>query len=277
MNPIPKYFIARHDLHSFLAWPRVVWRTGEAEFPRGLKKMKVGDYWIAFAYINDEVRREKTQQVVGFYRCAGIPERRSAIPSPARKLVGNSKYAWVLKGKSVGKPLSFPVTVPSVTEMLGKETFKQQTLTPITKEQFEKIQGIVMRRKMDAGKIPLLRRDPRNEQEVVAILVTAHKSLGIEQIERLRCGFPDMLVKLKGRRQPIHLEVETYSKSFLLHKHQLQMRGGRLITKVDAERLPVAVACWYHDAKNGCLSKHVRKVFEIRELLQKKQPMQWRE
>ena len=73
MKRLRKYFVARHDLASFVAWPGVIWRTGETEFPRSLKKIQVGDRWIAFAYIKDEDNRDKTQQVVGFYECIRVP------------------------------------------------------------------------------------------------------------------------------------------------------------------------------------------------------------
>ena len=75
-----KYFIAKHDLASFVAWPGRICRTGETEFPLGLEKIQVGDRWVAFAYINDGHQRDKVQQVVGFYECVKIPDRRILQP-----------------------------------------------------------------------------------------------------------------------------------------------------------------------------------------------------
>jgi hypothetical protein len=244
------------------------------EFPRGLKKVHVGDYWIAFAYINDENQREQTRQVVGFYRCTKIPEKRQRIPPHARRLSGNSKFAWALFGTPLGEQPAFPITVPSVNEMLKTTKFGQQTLTPITKSEFQKIQQIVRERKIDPQKIPLLGRDPQNEQEVVAILTAAYERFGIMKFERIQCRFPDLLVKLKGKREPVHIEVETYSKNFLSHRHQGQVRNRILKSNEPSERLPVAIACWYHNA-DGEVSKYVHRVFELRDLLQKKKPMRW--
>ncbi len=269
----PKYFVARHDLHSFTAWPGALWWTHGKEFPRPLKKMQVGDKWIAFAY-TDEVRQEPVHQVVGFYECIKIPSQRIPIPPRARELV-RSRYAWAILGQSLRKPLASPVTVPSINTMLGRKTFGNQTLMPISAADFRKIQHVVQNRAMDPAKIPLLERDPKNEQEVIGILVSAHKRLGIQKIERMRSRFPDLLVTLVGKCDPVHLEVETLSSSFIRHGHDEQVCRRRLISEDATERLPVAVACWYHDDKTREVAKHVHKVFEIRELLQKGQKMRW--
>ncbi len=272
-----KYFIAKHDLASFLAWPGVIWRTGETEFPRGLKKIQVGDRWIAFAYIKDEDKRDKTQQVVGFYECVSVPHERDKIPPKPRSLSGNNKFAWAIRGAVLGRSLPFPVTVPSINKLLKrkKKVFSQQTLTPIYKEEFDRLRQEISKLQLAPERIPLLNRDPRCEQEVVGMLIAARKKLGIEKIDRVRTRFPDLRVKLAGKRELVHLEVETYSSSFLLHGHQHQVRGRMLKTEDKSEKLPVAVVCWNHDDESGEVARCVHKVYELQGLFQRREKIRW--
>lgn len=270
-----KYFVAKHDLASFVAWPGVIWRTGEAEFPRGLKKIQVGDRWAEFAYIDNENIREKTQQVVGFYECVSIPSKRTAIPSKAQSLTDNKKIAWAIKGRSLGWQPPFPITVPSINKILGRTVFSRETLTPVKKEDFDLIRLMVKKSKLDPKRIPLLHRDPRNEQEVVGMLLAAHKQLGIERIDRIQTRFPDLRVKLQGKRDLVHLEVETYSSSFTLHRHQQQVRGRVLKTDDESEKLPVAVVCWCDDDKSGSVAGCVHRVYELQSMLQRKGKIRW--
>jgi hypothetical protein len=272
-----KYFVAKHDLKSFLAWPGVIWRTGETEYPRGFKKMQVGDRWVEFAYINNENQREKVQQVIGFYECVTLPTRRIEIPSNPRSLSRNCKWAWAIKGRAVGWQPNFPVTVPPISQLLGKKKYGPETLTPVTKDDFELIRRRVKELKLDPKRIPLLNRDPRNEQEVVGIFLAAHKDLGIDKIERIRTRFPDLRVKILRKTELVHLEVETYSSSFFSHGHQHQVRGGILRADDNSEKLPVAVVCWYDDDrdKGGKLAACVHKVYELPDLLQRRAKIHW--
>jgi hypothetical protein len=270
-----KYFIAKHDLASFQAWPGVIWRIGEVDFPRGLKGMQVGDRWVEFAYINDERSRDKTSQIVGFYECVLLPSKRIEIPRKPRSLYGNNKLAWAIKGRAIGWQPSFPVTVPPIDELLGRKTFGRATLTPIVKDEFERIRRKVKELELDPERIPMLNRDPRNEQEVIGILLAARSELGIERIDRIRTGFPDLRVKLLGKRELVHLEVETYSYNFVSHGHSGQVRGGMFKTKDENEKLPVAVVCWYDNDKRGEVAARVHKVYELRSLLQRKQHIRW--
>jgi hypothetical protein len=271
-----KYFIAKHDLASFLAWPGVIWRTGEAEFPRGLKKIQVGDRWIEFAYIKDEDERDKTQQIVGFYPCVSVPDERVKIPPKPRSLVGNQKLAWAIRGEPIRPLLRRPVTVPSINKLLGRRAFGRQVLTPISKEEFDRLQQEIKELQLAPERIPLLNRDPRCEQEVVGILIAAHKQFGIEKIDRVQSKFPDLRVKLAGRKGLVHLEVETYSSSFILHGHQHWVRRGILKTEDQSEKLPVGVVCWSHDDESDKVAACVhRKVYELKELLQGKKRIRW--
>jgi hypothetical protein len=270
-----KYFVAKHDIASFLAWPGVLWRTGEPEFPRGLKKMHVGDQWVEFAYINDENARDRTQQIVGFYECTSLPKKRVKIPARPRSLFPASKWAWAIKGRAIGWQPDFPVTVPSINQILGKVKFGRQTLTPVSKDEFRSIRRMVQDLKLDPKRIPLLNRDPRNEQEVVAILLAAHEQLGIEKVDRIRSRFPDLRVKIAGKRGLVHLEVETYSSSFILHRHHKQVRGASLKADDESEKLSVAVVCWHDDDKKKEVAAYVHKVFGLRGLLQARGKIEW--
>ena len=270
-----KYFVAKHDIASFSAWPGVLWKTGETEFPRGLKKMRVGDQWVEFAYINDENERDRTQQIIGFYKCISLPKKRVRIPAKPRSLVSPYKWAWAIRGQAIGWQPDFPVTVPSINQILGKVKYGPQTLTPVTRDEFKLIRRTVRALKLDPRRIPLLNRDPRNEQEVVAILLAAHEQLGIEKIDRIRTRFPDLRVKLVGKRKLVHIEVETYSSSFILHHHHEQVRGRSLKADDDSEKLPVAVVCWHDDDKKGEVAACVHKVYGLRDLLQRKEQIVW--
>lgn len=273
-----KFFVAKHDLQSFLAWPGVIWRTGEIEFPRALRKMQPGDRWIEFAYVNDESRRERVQQVLGFYQCISLPTKRVLVPPKPRALCPRSKWAWAIQGRAVrGWQPSYPVTVPSLNRLLGRTCFGPETLTPIKEDEFELIRRRVREFALDPSHIPLLNRDPRNEQEVVGILLSTHRQLGIEKIDRIQCRFPDLRVKLAGKKELVHLEVETYSSSYFQHRHHLQVRNCVLKTDDRTERLPVAVLCWNDDekAKGGELAQRVHKVYELRELLQRRAKIRW--
>jgi hypothetical protein len=270
-----KYYIARHDLASFLAWPGVLWNDGETEFPHGFTKMQPGDRWIEFAYIKNEQNRDRAKQVVGFYECVSLPTKRIEVPAKVRSRVVSKKYAWAIPGRAIEWQPNFPVTVPSINTLLGKVKWGSQTLTPVTKEDFELIRRKVKELKLDPKRIPLLNRDPRNEQEVVGILLAAYKALGIEKIDRIRTGFPDLRVKLVGKQELVHLEVETYSSSFMAHHHHNHVSGRMYKTKDKAEKLPVAVVCWFDDDKKGKVAACVHKIYELRSLLQRKEKIHW--
>jgi hypothetical protein len=136
--------------------------------------------------------------------------------------------------------------------------------------------------------IPLLMREPRFEQELLAIVVCGHKALGIEKISRVRKAFPDLQVKLKGKREEIHVELEMYSKGFISHghKHHVDKQGRYPRTKEPKEpkepKRPVAVLCWIDNEKGRTLRKtaekakdYVHKVYELQKLLRDGKQIRW--
>jgi len=115
-----------------------------------------------------------------------------------------------------------------------------------------------------------LGREPLCEQEVIAVAVAGHPKLGIDKILRIRTRFPDMLVKLRGKAEPVHLEVEVYSSSFDAHGHANQVWGG----KFREDRRSVAVLCWVDDADDR-LRRRVHDVYELQTLIRDNSKIKW--
>ena len=71
-----------------------------------------------------------------------------------------------------------------------------------------------------------------------------------------------MLVKLAGRPDRVHLELELYSQSFRLHGHDPN-------DKKCTDGLPVAVLCWIDDDRSA--QNHVHRVDELQSLCAKQE------
>ena len=131
-----KHFIVKHDLESFELLPNFIWNTEKS--PKSYEQVKIGDRWIAFAYINNERQNQSISLITGFYECTNEVLYRD-IPLPADKLDGEQK-AWMIEGKEYGEQPMQPVGVRPIKELLGRPTFAQQSLIPIKPEEFEYIQ-----------------------------------------------------------------------------------------------------------------------------------------
>jgi len=195
-------------------------------------------------------------------------------------IMDRGSKAWMVEGRKVGWQPPTPVGVPSIEELLDRRVFKQTTLVPIQKRDFAHVRAYVRSHRLNPAKIPLLKREPRYEQEVLAVVAGGYQHLGIEKILRIRTAFPDMLVKLKGKRDPVHLELEVYASSFLAHGHVKQLdRKGQFSEKLDGVfgRRPVALVCWIRDAAVKKLRREgrIERVFELRSLLQTGATIKW--
>jgi len=61
----------------------------------------------------------------------------------------------------------------------------------------------------------------------VAIIASGHGQFGIEKILRAYERVSQtVLVKITGKAEPLHLELELYSSSFDSHGHSDQVRAG---------------------------------------------------
>jgi hypothetical protein len=272
-----KYYFVKHGLDAFQTMPNFIWRTGERDEPAAFTRVKKGDRWIAFAYTTSDRREKPLSQISGFYECVRTA-RYGRLPDRAARLPGRFKSAWLIEGKAWGKQPAQPVGVPPIDELLqNKKHFKGQTLVPITdgEKAYERIRAQTLARELNTSDIPFLGREPRNEQEVLAVVLFCHHQLGIERIIRVRAAFPDLLVKLKGRTEPVHLELETYSKSFLAHGHDAQVRNHCFKTEDAAEKRPVGVLCWIDNEKSPKLMKCVHKVYQLQELIREKKRIWW--
>ncbi len=262
-----QYFIVKHDLESFTVLPGFIWRTDilPPKMPIGFRQINLGDRWIEFAYIEDEHERQSCSLITGFRQCTR-EKWYGDVPSHAWKGKG-----WMIEGKKSGDQPRHPVTVPPINELLGYRVVGPRTIIRITREEFERIRKETFRRYLDPNTIPILRREPRNEQEVLSVVVGAYKKLGIEEILWVRTRFPDVLVKINGKQ--LYLELEVYSGGFRAHFDQLERitKGklkGKLAARFKDDSKPVAVLCWTDDDKEY-LKKRVPylKVYELQSLL----------
>ncbi len=265
------FYIVKHHLEAFEALPNLVWRTEWPEsygMPRGFRMMEEGDRWISYAYTTSDNRERPLSLVTGFYEC--VEEAwYGDVPRRARDLYVGP--AWMIKGRTLGTPLSDPVVIKPISRFLRKPPFTQATISRISRREFEEIQSYTKRHRLARQDIPGLGRDPRNEQEVLTVVAAGQKKLGIERIVRAQTRFPDMLVKLKGKAEEVHLELEVRSTSFLFHGHKPRVRGHRF----KEDKKPVAVLCWIDDDENGAVKSYVHRVFELRDLLRKGTRIRW--
>ncbi len=271
-----RYFFVKHGLDALQLMPNSIWNDQEKDEPRGFKGVKKGARWIGFAYTTSDSRERPLSQITGFYECT----RESRFGDLPRKVseVSGSKKAWMIDGKPYGRQPRQPVGVPSIEDedLLNRPTFKQSTFVKINNEdEFERIRKYTLEHELDPDDIPFLGREPRNEQEVLAVVLCCHRKLGIEKILRVQTAFPDLLVNLKGTAEPVHLELETYSKSFLLHGHDGQVQDRRFKTDEKAEKLPVAVLCWIDNEKSPRLKKCVHHVYELQTLIRRRERIRW--
>ena len=275
-----KYWIVKHGLDAFQGLPHRIWRTGQREEPSAFKKVKKGDRWISFAYTSSDSRERSLSLVTGFSECIAESDYEPIPVRIRRRSDGRQKNAWFIKGRFFGRQPRHPVGVPAIEELLGRSYYRQTTLVNITHEEFGKIQREVREREFDPALIPALGREPRNEQEVVAIMAAAQNQLGIEKFIRIRTAFPDVLVKLKGKAEPVHLELELYSKSYLAHGHGKQMTSlDHYSELIDGQTMkhPVAILCWIHDADERRLRSEgkVSRVFELQSLVRDARRIRW--
>jgi hypothetical protein len=159
------------------------------------------------------------------------------------------------------------------------------TLVPITAKEFESIRAYIRNHEFDPNRVPFLGREPRNEQEVLALIVSCHAEFGIEKIVRVQTRFPDLLVKLKGKADEVHLELELYSKNFHAHGHSKDLDElGRFPKKFSKtiSKKSVAVLCWIDNEKRPALKKNgpkvrdcVHRVYELKTLIRERRKIRW--
>lgn len=282
-----RYFIVKHDLCSFQALPGIIWRTGASRRkpPHRFNQVRVGDRWIEFAHIKDGEREKPCSFIVGFYECTR-EARYGIVPRKRRTSDWEKDWnsrAWMIEGKPYGKQPSYgPVSVPPIGTMLGRTLYHQAAIIPgIKAREFILIREVTFHRQLPPKRIPLLAREPRNEQEVLSIVVAGRATLGIEKFIKVQTRFPDMLVSVDGKE--MHLELEFDSLSFKEHLGDLLRVPGRrnrreVRLRDRTDKRPVAVLCWVDGDKTGTLRKRVRhlRVYELQSLLRKRQKIRWK-
>lgn len=152
----PKHFIVKHGLDSFELLPNYIWRTGKGpnDTPRGFKGVKLGDRWVGFAYTANDTQKKPLSKVTGFFEC--VQEARyDEIPPEGRSPSDEETRAWLIEGKRVGEQLVEPVDVPPINELLGRKTFAQAAIVPISGDEFAMIQEYTLRHQFDTSTIPV--------------------------------------------------------------------------------------------------------------------------
>jgi hypothetical protein len=176
----------------------------------------------------------------------------------------------MIEGLEFGKQPRRPVGVPPINDVVSpKRVWNNQAIVPIGPEDFAKIRDYVFSHEFNTDTIPLLARQPKNEQEVLSIVVSGHKGLGIERIIQVRKAFPDLLVRIEGHSREVYLELEVYSQGFFNHGHDDQV-SKRQFTK---DGKPVAVLCWIDNDKR--VKDRVHRVYELQSLIRDGRKIVW--
>jgi hypothetical protein len=245
--------------------------------PRGYNQVTVGDVWVAFAYITSDAREQPLSQITGFYECVRAREYGKIPPffdkarPPYEDPYGTGK-AWLIEGKEYGSQPDQPVVVPPIDKLLHRRTFGRTTLTRISAGEFEHVQKETFARQESLGRVPLLGRSPKCEQELLCAVVFGHKQLGIERIVSVQKGFPDLCVDIEGGPRQVHLEIEVYASGFQSHGHAARVRDG----KFDGDGADVGVLCWVDDDEDHWVSKCVHgRVYELGSLLKEDTKIIW--
>jgi len=273
MPPNPdhrRHFIVKHGLDAFEALPNFIWRTGKGQedIPHRFSQVNLGDRWIGFAYTTSDKRERSLSRVTGFYECVQSALFRD-IPSAGVRVAEGETRAWLIEGKHYGKQPNEPVGVLPLADLLGKRMWENQAIIPITGDDFDRIRHYTFDHEFDTKRIPLLGREPENEQELLAAVVYGHKKLGIGKIIRVRKAFPDLLVQFDGSSEEVHLELEVYSGGFFSHGHIEQVSKCRFV----GDKKRIAVLCWIDNKKD--VKKHVHRVYELRSLIRKHKKLVW--
>jgi hypothetical protein len=267
--PERKHLIVKHGLDAFTALPDFIWQTGVGprHIPHRYNQIKRGDRWIGFAYTTSDNRERSLSLVTGFYECAREATYRT-IPPRGCKVSNGKRKAWMIEGRAFGEQPRQPVGVLPINDLLNHRVWNNQGIIPISQSDFDNIKEYSLGHELNPDKIPLLKREPRCEQELLAMIVSAHKKLGIQSFNRIQTAFPDLLAKIKGKKEEVHLEIEVYSDGFFAHGHDKQVRNRRY-----KDGRPVAVLCWIDNNKSVAACVH--RVYELKSLIRAGQVIRW--
>jgi len=283
------YFIVKHDLGAFEALPQFIWNTHtpETRVPNRFNQVAVGDVWIAFAYITQDVRfssdarEQPLSQITGFYECVREREYGKIPPfspkaRPPYVIPFKPENAWLIEGKEFGEQPDQPVVVPPIDKLLGRPTFARTTLIPICSEEFENVRKVTFERQEYLRRVPLFHRSPKCEQELLCAVVFGHKLLGIERIVSVQTGFPDLCVDMEGGPRQVHLELEVYASGFQWHGHPDHVEEGK-VKDGKFKGADVGILCWVDDLKkDDPVRKCVNcRVYELYSLLKEDTRIIW--
>jgi len=265
-EPTTGHYIVKHDLTSLKAMPHFIWRTDydQHTVPPRFNQVREKSLWIGFAYTSSDARERPLCLVTGFSECVHPAKFRRVPRSLPRELQGDDwarrGHAWMIEGKPWKQQPKEPVGVLPINDILSpKRVWNNQGIIPISSDDFSKIRQHALTRQFNSEKIALIGREPECEQELLAVVVSGYRKLGIEKILRVRKAFPDLLVQIDGKK--VHLELEVYSKGFFSHGHDQQVRKRRFVE----DGIPVAVLCWIDNCPE--VKDRVSHFFELRSLI----------
>lgn len=256
-----RFFIVKHDLASFEAFPGRVWQTGRRsdDMPASYRQVRPGDSWVAYAYQKTEGDKTGANLVQGFFKSKRGPTYAKLPTSPALESLGYSgKNACVIEGEADGRQPRTPVLLPPLASFLGRRLFTRSSVFPITREEFWKIRDFVLGRDEPLGQDGTFGATPRNEQELLVAFTECAKRIGINRIVRVGTRFPDLTVELGSSAKTLHVELELVSGGFVSHRHGDQVKRGMF------DGTQVCVVCWVDD--DPTVKKRL-PVFEVRDLL----------
>ena len=257
----PHFFLVKHDLASFQAFPGRIWQTGRgrANQPLSHRQVHPGDRWIAYAYESVEGRQDSASLVQGFFRCVKGSEYSVLPRSSELDAVGYSGgHAWVVEGQEDGRQPRSPVLIPPISKFLDKRLFSRSSVIPLSRGDYWKVSDYASNHDEPFETAGAFGSTPRTEQELLLVFAETCDKFGVSKIARVRTRFPDLMVELGSADLAIHVELELFSHGFVAHRHKTQVRARRF------EKKPVCVVCWVDDDSTV---RRTLPVFELRDLI----------
>ena len=223
---VSNYWIVKHDAASIEEHPGWIWREVRSEnsnHPPNYLKVEKGDYFalISYPYRKED---ENIHQVYGIYR----------VSRPVRFV--RSQSAFVIEGKLLRGLKEKWVTVPNITKYYKHKFYGMAVLPAKSEEAFLEIQEMFENYSRKDVDYKPFEREPKNEQEVVALFTMNLERFRYKRFEKLQTKFPDArLVKHDGRVDLV--EFEYYASGY---DHPATYKGKN-----------VKCVCWVDDREDS--------------------------
>lgn len=239
-----RYWLVKHDKESIKTRPGWIWREVEgcSRVPQNYRRVKKEDKFILYAHeTSGDMDSERCYEIYGFYEVTRELKEESL----------KQGCHWTITGRPLPKHKQGWVQIPHPTQFFEKKKFNQQSLIELKRAEFERF--LREHEKFVGRKTwAIFDREPKNEQEVVALFVSVMHKCGYKRFEKLGTRTPDaILVRNDGRKDKI--EFEYRSSGLALHKIE-QLRGVKCI-------------CWINDLDRNHKYSKGREILPLREKL----------